>query len=191
MRRDPLIYISLAIGSLCLLGLVILGLVWLRCPGGSCLTTTPPFTTIVNFDECAAAGYPIMESYPRQCKTADGRSFTEEVGNALEVADRIYVDYPQPNTVITSPLRVTGAARGDWYFEASFPATLQDASGTVLAVQPAQAQGEWMTTDFVPFLVTLTFAPPTSTTGTLVLEKDNPSGLPEHAAELRVPVRLR
>lgn len=32
---------------------------------------------INNFDDCAYAGYPILESYPRQCKTPDDRTFTE------------------------------------------------------------------------------------------------------------------
>lgn len=32
---------------------------------------------ITNFDECAQAGNAIMESYPRQCRTADGRLFVE------------------------------------------------------------------------------------------------------------------
>ncbi|MFH1426535.1 MAG: hypothetical protein ABIG66_03885 [Candidatus Kerfeldbacteria bacterium] len=31
---------------------------------------------ITNFDECVAAGNPVMESYPRQC-AADGETFTE------------------------------------------------------------------------------------------------------------------
>lgn len=31
--------------------------------------------SISSFDECAAAGYPIMESYPEQCRTPDGRTF--------------------------------------------------------------------------------------------------------------------
>ncbi|MBU0731480.1 hypothetical protein KKC88_01200 [Patescibacteria group bacterium] len=33
---------------------------------------------INSFEECAAAGYPIMESYPEQCMTDSGRSFTNE-----------------------------------------------------------------------------------------------------------------
>lgn len=33
---------------------------------------------ISNFQECAAAGYPIMESYPEQCATPDGRTFINE-----------------------------------------------------------------------------------------------------------------
>ena len=100
----------------------------------------------------------------------------------------ISVTTPAPNALVTSPLTVTGEARGTWYFEASFPVELFDANGLMLAQVPAQAQGEWMTTDFVPFSVTLTFSVPTTKTGTLVLKKDNPSGLPEFDDELRIPV---
>ena len=34
---------------------------------------------ITSFEECAAAGYPVMESYPEQCKTPDGRTFTKNI----------------------------------------------------------------------------------------------------------------
>jgi len=33
--------------------------------------------SIDSFEECAAAGNPVMESYPRQCRTADGKHFVE------------------------------------------------------------------------------------------------------------------
>lgn len=106
-------------------------------------------------------------------------------------ADLIRVTAPVANTVLTSPLTVRGEARGNWYFEASFPVRLLDSEGSELALGIAQAQGEWMTTEFVPFETTLIFITPTaSQTGTLVLEKDNPSGLPENADELRIPVRF-
>lgn len=34
---------------------------------------------ITSFEECAAAGYPVMESYPRQCRTPSGELFVEEI----------------------------------------------------------------------------------------------------------------
>ena len=42
-----------------------------------CTGAVPP--EISSFDECVAAGYPVMESYPRQCKTSDGTTFVEEI----------------------------------------------------------------------------------------------------------------
>ena len=110
--------------------------------------------------------------------------------NGIDYADLIQVDAPQAGAVVTSPLIVRGKARGTWYFEASFPVRLLDANGVELAVVPAQAQGDWMTTEFVPFVVTLTFAPPATKTGTLILQNDNPSGLPENAKEIRIKVKF-
>lgn len=103
-------------------------------------------------------------------------------------ADLIVADSPQPNDTVASPLTVTGKARGSWYFEASFPVKLVDANGTVLASGPATAQGDWMTAEFVPFKITLSFPTPITATGTIELHKDNPSGLPEHEDQLNIPV---
>lgn len=90
----------------------------------------------------------------------------------------IVIDQPTANARISSPLRVTGTARGTWYFEATFPVQLTDASGALIAQTYAQAKGDWMTTEFVPFESTVTFAAqPSGSRGTLILKKDNPSGL--------------
>ena len=198
MHAKPFSVFLITLGIFCALGAVLLAVLWLACPNGKCPgnivaqpTPTPSAATVNSFSDCAAAGYPIAESYPRQCKTPDGRTLTEDIGNAVEVAELIYADSQKPNTVVQSPLMVTGAARGTWYFEASFPIKLLDSNGTILAVTPAQAQDEWMTTEFVPFSVKLTFATPTTTTGTLVLEKDNPSGLPQYDNALSIPIRFQ
>lgn len=105
-------------------------------------------------------------------------------------ANLIKVSTPATNALVASPLVVSGEARGNWYFEASFPIRLYDASGVELVAVPAQAQGEWMTTEFVPFSATLNFNKPATATGTLVFEKDNPSGLPENDDQISIPVRF-
>ena len=148
----------------------------------------PAGPVISSFDECVAAGNAVMESYPRQCRTPDGVTFREDVGGELEKDDLIRVSNPRPNATVTSPLAIEGVARGNWFFETNFPIRLVDASEKELGRAVAQAEGEWMTTEFVPFKATLSFLVPTTQKGTLILEKDNPSGLPEHADELRIPV---
>jgi len=41
----------------------------------------------------------------------------------------------------------------------------------------------------VPFTATLTFTkPPYENSGTLILKKDNPSGLPQNDAALEIPI---
>jgi len=145
---------------------------------------------VSNFEECAAKGYPILESYPSQCKTPDGRTFIEDIGNELEKQDLIRVNSPRPNELIKSPVEIKGEARGTWYFEASFPIKLIDGVGNEVGHAIAQAKSDWMTVDFVPFEAKLEFAGPISKKGTLIFKKDNPSGLPEKDDELRVPVRF-
>ena len=144
---------------------------------------------ITDFESCSEAGNAVMESYPRQCRTGDGRLFVEDIGNELEKIDLVRVDFPRPQQKISSPLRISGQARGFWFFEASFPVSLFDAQGRVLAQGLATAQTDWMTEDFVSFEAELEFENQTSgSRGTLVLEKDNPSGLPENEDSLEVPV---
>ncbi|MEX1112420.1 MAG: GerMN domain-containing protein [Candidatus Andersenbacteria bacterium] len=151
---------------------------------------TPQTPSISNFEACVEAGHPVMESYPRQCRTPDGTTFTEDIGNENDKIDLIRIDTPRPNATVTGPLSITGQARGGWFFEATFPIHLEDASGTVLATTFAQADGEWMTEEFVPFTSELTIPNTFSGTAILVLKKNNPSGLPEHADELRVPITV-
>ncbi|MDO8552641.1 MAG: Gmad2 immunoglobulin-like domain-containing protein [bacterium] len=145
---------------------------------------------VTTFEECVAAGNSVMESYPRQCRHGD-QSFTESLGNTIEKTNLIRLYAPLPNGVIESPLAITGEARGNWFFEASFPIVLTDWDGRIIAQTIATAQGEWMTTDFVPFEATLTFTPIVnaySNRGSLILQKDNPSGLPENDDALEIPV---
>ena len=110
--------------------------------------------------------------------------------STADMSNFIRVTTPIKDQLVRSPLLVQGEARGTWYFEASFPVKLLDANGLQLAILPAQAQGEWMTENFVPFKTEMRFATPTTETGTLILENDNPSGLPELSKEYRIPVRF-
>ena len=143
---------------------------------------------ITSFEECVAAGNPVMESYPGQCRAGDN-TFVEDIGNEFEKIDLIRINTPRPNQTITSPLTIEGEARGYWFFEASFPVVLIDLDGRIIGEGFATADGDWMTEEFVPFTASLTFdAPPDSNKGTLILRKDNPSGLPENDDALEVPV---
>lgn len=105
-------------------------------------------------------------------------------------AEFVRLDSPVPGKGFMSPLTVSGQARL-WYFEASFPIELKDGNGKILAVAPAQAQGDWMTEDFVPFKAILVFPKPETASGTLTLKKDNPSGLPEFDDQVSVPVQFK
>jgi hypothetical protein len=103
-------------------------------------------------------------------------------------ADEIVVDVPKLGDKISSPLVVTGRARGSWYFEASAPVMVVDTTGKVLGQGFVEAQGEWMTTEFVPFKGTIRFDGTNSEGGAVIFMNDNPSGDESRAKYLAVPV---
>jgi hypothetical protein len=143
---------------------------------------------INSFKECVQAGNPVMESYPRQCRAGD-RTFTENIGNEVEKRDLIIISYPRPNEEIESPLVIRGQARGYWFFEGDFPVVLTNWDGLIIGEGYATAKGEWMTDDFIDFEGVLKFKKPNVyNTGTLILQRDNPSGMPENDDALEVPV---
>lgn len=146
--------------------------------------------TITSYEECIQAGNPVLESYPPQCKTKDGKTFTENIGNELEKNDLILVENPRPNQQVKSPLLIKGRARGTWFFEATFPVKLLDDNGNLLYEGFATAKGEWMTEDFVPFEAEITFDKGESKKGQLILEKSNPSGFEENSDQLVLPVQF-
>lgn len=117
-------------------------------------------------------------------------------GNEGFINDRLFnlvrAQNIQPDQQVSSPLVVQGEARGFWFFEASFPIRLLDELGRVLATGFGQANGDWMTNNFVPFTSSqLMFSTSTDADeGFLFLEKDNPSGLPQFDDQLIVPVKF-
>src|SRR3989344_4620306 len=51
---------------------------------------------INSFEECVAAGYPVMESYPEQCRTPDGMLFIRN----------IVLDLDKPINIIAENLKI-------------------------------------------------------------------------------------
>ncbi len=161
------------------------------------------YKNITTFTECIDAGFPILETYPEQCKTPDRRTFINEsqkmstttevvvaTSKLIEKPNLITLESIKENDLIESGVTISGKARGYWFFEGSFPIELRDSTGKVLATTPAQATTEWMTEEFVPFTATLTFTQPITATGTLTLRKDNPSGEPQFDDSIQGTVKF-
>jgi hypothetical protein len=149
---------------------------------------------VLSFEDCVKAGYIVMESYPRQCRTPDGLTFAEEIVQKISYvnssSDLIQVDLPFPGAVTGKDFRIVGKARGVWYFEASFPVQVLDKNGAVLFEGPAQAEGDWMTNDFVPFEVQIKVPDSYIGPATIILKKDNPSGEAQRDASISFPITI-
>ena len=191
MKRAPLIVI-IVLGALVVgLGAVLAYQLWFK-----------PQPSITSYAECVAAGYPVLESYPEQCRTPDGQTFTnpdatplpseptsEPTGEFTSEGGTAIILDDWAETPVGSPLTLSGQVPGNWSSEGRFPVQVTDRDGQVLAEATAVLDGDWMTEELVPFSVTVEFDRPAGDdAGFLVLTKENLSGLPEDDDALRIPV---
>ncbi len=182
--------------------------------GAGCMKTPAPPTTTPepapgdDQPVCTAEYNPVCGFVPVQCITAPCYRIPQTFSNQCQAnvagatnsipgecdpnlkPDDPHVTSPTHQQVVTSPLNISGEAPGTWFFEASFTADVLDANEAVLGTAVLAAEGEWMTTEFVPFQGVATFKKPTGTTGTLLFKKDNPSGLPENDRVYRWPIKF-
>ncbi len=160
------------------------------------------FSTIISVSILALSSCTIIastetSSVETEATTAQKTETTASISETIDTtsqnsaSDLIKVTIPQPNQIVEDPFIVEGEAHGSWYFEGVFPFMLQDANGTVIIRYFAQAQGESMVDDFVPFRAEIGFEKnPGTETGVLILEKENPSALPEYDTSIEIPVRF-
>ena len=104
----------------------------------------------------------------------------------------IFITTPLEGEAITSPLVFKGRAPGNWFFEANAGLTLTDWDGLIIAEGYVMADGEWMTTDYVPFTGTLEFTKPAyGERGTIIFKKDNPSGEPQFDDAVEMTIKFK
>lgn len=134
--------------------------------------------------QAEAPSIPATKTTPSNTK-----NLTDTTSTASPVLhERVSVTYPKPNANVPKKFRVTGEAPGNWFFEASAPVMVRTPDGDKVAQSTAQTDGDWMTTKQVKFHADVTINPAYSGAATLVLLKDNPSGLPENDDSLEIPI---
>jgi hypothetical protein len=101
-------------------------------------------------------------------------------------------DWPK-DSVLTGSQTITGKVPGSWSFEGEFPIDVVYEGDIGLPGATAKLQGNWMTTNMVPFTATLTFDERTmeSDDVAIMLRNANPSGLPENDDSVRIPIHFK
>jgi hypothetical protein len=154
-----------------------------------------PEISVDSFESCLNAGYPVSGTNPRTCTAKNGTIYKEAIAATVSyvnaTSDVITVSSPLPGDVVGKQFSIQGQARGTWYFEASFPVLVLDNTGKVIYQSPAKALSDWMTTEFVPFEINVTIPSTYSGAATVVLKKDNPSGLSDREANVSFPVTIK
>lgn len=105
------------------------------------------------------------------------------------IADpQLVLTHPLPYKTVPEAFPVQGALRGTWFFEGSFPLTIEQTDGTVVVEGYATALSDWMTEDLVPFQTTVVIPPEAPRALVLVIKNDNPSGDPVRDRRIEIPI---
>ena len=123
-------------------------------------------------------------------KSEDTGDIKEGITYDNATSDLIQVELPFPGAVTGKSFSVIGKARGNWFFEATFPITVLDKDGKVLVQTYASAEGEWMTTDFVSFRGEVNAPIDYIGPATLILHKSNASDMRELDASISFPINI-
>jgi len=141
------------------------------------------------FEECVAAGNPVMESYPRRC-TSMNKTFTEDIGNAIVMADQIRVAVPRPNQGVAFPLTIEGEAREEWFGEGIFSVRLVDDFGRTIATTDVVAGTKPLLGSFVPFTAQFAQEPLEVPERAVLIFTSAQQGTTDVPIELAVPIRI-
>ena len=108
-----------------------------------------------------------------------------------QMDEYIVISNPLNDQIIKSPIKLSGKAKGNWFFEGSAPVQVIDENGVMIGQKYITTEGEWMTTDFVPFSGEVSFTVPQGMkNGFILFLKDNPSGDPKFDMSFMIPVRF-
>ena len=68
-----------------------------------------------------------------------------------DLAKDVVVTKPSAGDKVDDIFQIEGQAPGNWFFEATAPVLVADWDGLIIGESYISADGEWMTTDLVPF----------------------------------------
>lgn len=122
--------------------------------------------------------------------TSSSSAPAHDISAVSVLSKKISVTSPAPHSSVDSHFIVEGQAPGSWYFEAVFPIQIRDSHNDVIGHASARAQSDWQTSKLVSFVAPVSidnYHGP----ATIILLRDNPSGLPENDDSISIPIIIK
>ena len=131
---------------------------------------------------------------PKEVEVVATPSPTPQATNESSIVPP-YFSAPTTNYTVSSPLEVKGVIPAGWMFEGQLPIKLLDSKREIIVATNAleTTPGSWQSGEPTEFSTTLSWIASSlggSTSGYLVISKDNPSGLPENDKSYEIPVKF-
>lgn len=147
-------------------------------PGGGSVTTE------VILDN---GGTYLISAYPPESELLD--TYNQMLNYIdLDKDSPVIITSPELEGQITSPVIIEGQAPGNWFFEANLPISLKTITGETLAETGYATSEDWMTEQMIDFSAELSFETSEDNFGYVVIQTDNPSGIPRNMTSFYWPV---
>lgn len=177
-------YVAIA---LIILFIIVVAAYFLLVPKNRTAITNTPVRT---FEECADAGYLVVDTIPRECHTKTKQVFVE-IYNGVILKDVIEVKKPKPNEEVSSPFELSGQAVGDWYSSGFLNVKLVDEHDNILISKLVKATADTNTEGMVPFAAAIEYDASRSAIGRLIIERTNPNFTRGQLGPMFIPLRLK
>ena len=127
-------------------------------------------------------------AHPAPAHTVSAPAVTPSVPSDAPLSARVVLFSPLPSSSVSRSFDVSGQAPGQWFFEAQFPIQVRDGRGNVIGRTTGHTDGDWMSEGVIPFAAHVELGVSYHGKATLVLLKDNLSGLPERDDSVSIPI---
>ena len=146
--------------------------------------------TWILFATPAPRSGPVQEATSTQPTTAPTPQPTT-ASSTIPLDQRVVVAIPKANATVAHTFTITGFAPSAWYFEAVFPIQVRDSDDNLIGTAQGRAQTDWTQPGPIAFKAQITIDASFHGQATLILLKDNPSGLPENMDSVTVPITVK
>ncbi len=146
---------------------------------------------ILTFEDCASAGYLVVDTIPRECHMKNGQFFVE-LDNHKALLDYVEVTDPKSGSLVSSPFKVEGKAKGAWFGNNRLMVELTDLDGHVIVEKPMYALSDPSNMDeMVAFTGALDFPVNNLDRVKLLIEKTSVVDIPGKNGPLVIPLRFK
>lgn len=137
-----------------------------------------PTTSTQHTATSSTSAKPAKSAPPPASKGAD----------AAPLDTKVVVTSPRQGAMVSRSFTIKGSAPGGWFFEAVFPVMVRDRDGNVIGRTQGKAQGDWTQPGPIPFTAQVFLDAGYTGPATVILMRDNPSGLPQNDDSVEIPV---
>jgi hypothetical protein len=138
----------------------------------------------------SATAHPVSKAQQSKSSLAPEKTVSPIAPDA-PLSSVVVVTSPLPHATVDVSFVVEGRAPVGWFSESVFPIQVRDENNNVIARATAHGPTAWKKSTALSWSATVTVLGPYTGPATLILLRNNPSGLPENDDAVTIPIVIQ